>query len=131
MAHGLPIVTTPVFGIPEQVRENLNALFYAPGDVGTLAAHLTRSRATRPCGAHATNSRKVLASLPTYEEMLTHWAEVFREAAGSPAPLREGDAVRAPACASMGRNLCRGPVGSPSPPASSTRDRRSSAAQDC
>ena len=31
MAYGLPIVTTPVFGIREQVREGINALFYNPG----------------------------------------------------------------------------------------------------
>src|SRR5207249_4672091 len=36
MAAGLPIITTPVFGISEQVRESINALFYRPGDVKTL-----------------------------------------------------------------------------------------------
>jgi GT2 family glycosyltransferase len=86
MAHGLPIVTTPVCGIPEQVREDLNALFYAPGDIGKLAAHLGRlvgdDALRRRMGA---NSRKVLAALPSYEEMLAAWAEVFREAADSPA----------------------------------------------
>ena len=42
MAWGLPIVTTPVFGIREQVREGVNGLFYAPGDVDALAAAITR-----------------------------------------------------------------------------------------
>src|SRR6266498_3897110 len=32
MAYGLPIVTTPVFGIREQVREGVNGVFYEPGD---------------------------------------------------------------------------------------------------
>ncbi len=94
MAHALPIVTTPVFGIPEQVRENLNALFYAPGDIGKLAAHLGRlvgdDALRQQMGA---NSRRVLAALPTYEEMLAHWAEVFCEAADSPAPRRKTETV--------------------------------------
>ena len=40
MAAGLPIVTTPVFGIAEQVRPSVNALIYQPGDISTLARHL-------------------------------------------------------------------------------------------
>ena len=108
MAHGLPIVTTPVFGIPEQVRENVNALFYSPGNIRQLAAQLGRlvgDDALRQCmGA---NSRKVLASLPTYEEMLENWTKVFREAADSPAPTREGetmnDAVRIDSSESLDR----------------------------
>ncbi|MGO8689844.1 MAG: glycosyltransferase [Thermoguttaceae bacterium] len=94
MAHALPIVTTPVFGIPEQVRENLNALFYAPGDIGKLATHLGRlvgdDALRQRMGA---GSRRVLAALPTYEEMLAQWAEVFREAADSPAPRRKTETV--------------------------------------
>ena len=31
MAAGLPIVTTPVFGITEQVKEGVNAFLYKPG----------------------------------------------------------------------------------------------------
>ena len=31
MAYELPIVTTPVYGIAEQVREGVNAMFYSPG----------------------------------------------------------------------------------------------------
>src|SRR5262249_29401545 len=33
MAAGLSIVTTPVFGIAEQVRPGVNALIYQPGDI--------------------------------------------------------------------------------------------------
>jgi GT2 family glycosyltransferase/glycosyltransferase involved in cell wall biosynthesis len=37
MHFGLPLITTSVFGIAEQVRENINGLFYEPGDVAQLA----------------------------------------------------------------------------------------------
>src|SRR5262249_1096885 len=64
MAAGLPVITTPVFGIREQVRENVNGLFYEPGDASALAAALSRlveNAALR--AALADNSRPVLDSL--------------------------------------------------------------------
>jgi glycosyltransferase involved in cell wall biosynthesis len=65
MAAGLPIITTPVFGIAEQVRPSINALFYQPGDIATLAGHLTsltNDEALRHALAEA--SPQVLRSLP-------------------------------------------------------------------
>ena len=56
MAWGLPIITTPVFGIREQVRENVNGLFYEPGDVEALASRRSRASSTTMRCAHA--SRK-------------------------------------------------------------------------
>ena len=41
MSQSLPIVTTPVYGIREQLDEQA-ALFYDPGDIQKLAAHLVR-----------------------------------------------------------------------------------------
>ena len=40
MAAGLPIVTTPVYGIAEQVQPSVNALMYRPRNVAALARHL-------------------------------------------------------------------------------------------
>jgi len=42
MAMGLPVVTTPVSGIPEIVRDGDNGLFVAPRDAAGLAAALAR-----------------------------------------------------------------------------------------
>lgn len=42
MAAGLPIVTTPVGGIPEVVRDRVNGLVVTPGDVRALAASILR-----------------------------------------------------------------------------------------
>jgi glycosyltransferase involved in cell wall biosynthesis len=81
MAHGLPILTTPVYGIREQVREGRNALFYPPGDVAALA------RAMELLAQDATLRRSmaemagpVLGTLTTFDEMVESYAEIFREA---------------------------------------------------
>lgn len=87
MAYGLPIVTTPAFGIVEQVREGVNALFYPPGDAAALADTLTKmigDDALR-C-AFAKNSPPMLTRLNSFEEMVERYADIFREAYLSAAP---------------------------------------------
>ncbi|WHZ24850.1 MAG: Glycosyl transferase, group 2 family [Nitrospira sp.] len=81
MAYGLPIVTTPVFGIREQVREGVNALLYEPGDIGALASQLCsllRDEGFR--SRMGANSVSVLAIGTNFEEMVESYAEVFTEA---------------------------------------------------
>jgi len=81
MAYGLPIVTTPVFGIREQVREGVNALLYEPGDIGVLASHLCsvlRDEGLR--SRMGAKSASVLAIGTNFEEMVDSYAEVFAEA---------------------------------------------------
>jgi glycosyltransferase involved in cell wall biosynthesis len=82
MAHGLPIVTTPVYGIREQVAEHVNALFFQPGDDAVLAEHIARlvdDEAERL--RMAQNSPHVLSTLNNYDDMVGAYAELFREAA--------------------------------------------------
>ncbi|MEP7151288.1 MAG: glycosyltransferase [Nitrospira sp.] len=81
MAYGLPIVTTPVFGIREQVREGVNALFYEPGDCRALAARLQgliQNEPLRSC--MAAKSLSVLALGTDFEEMVETYGEIFAEA---------------------------------------------------
>lgn len=81
MAYGLPIVTTPVFGIREQVREGVNALFYEPGDAEELAAHLHRLLSDDGLRSRmGEKSASVLAMGTSFEEMVDGYAEVFAEA---------------------------------------------------
>ena len=42
MYHALPIVTTEVFGIKEQIKSRETALTFLPGNVSQLAGHLTQ-----------------------------------------------------------------------------------------
>jgi len=81
MACGLPIITTPVFGIPELVREDVNALFYPAGDAAALAgltARLVEDDTLRR--RLASKSRAVLDGQPGFAEMVVGYAEVLRQA---------------------------------------------------
>jgi glycosyltransferase involved in cell wall biosynthesis len=81
MACGLPLVTTPVFGIREQVREGVNALFYQPGDTAGLGAALARLLEDDALRHHlAAQARPVLECLNDFDAMAEAYAEIFREA---------------------------------------------------
>jgi GT2 family glycosyltransferase len=81
MAFGLPLITTPVFGITEQVRENVNGLFYNPGDAGQLASRLASLVSNDGLrGRLGANSLLVLESLPGFDEMLHRYGRLFHEA---------------------------------------------------
>lgn len=84
MGRGLPLITTPVNGIAEQIRPDLNALTYQPGDVETLHRHLETllqdaSLRRRMGAASATG----LHALPGHREKLGRYADLFRAAAES------------------------------------------------
>jgi glycosyltransferase involved in cell wall biosynthesis len=81
MACGLPIVTTPVFGIPEMVQENRNALYYEPGDHAALAElieRLVEDPAHR--ASLAEQSPRVLQGQPGFPEMVEGYGRVLRQA---------------------------------------------------
>lgn len=81
MAAGLPIVTTPVFGIPEMVRPGVNAEFYPVGNVDALAAAIARLVADDSLRQrYASQSPDVLAGTTSYAEMIDEYARLFREA---------------------------------------------------
>lgn len=84
MAFSLPLVTTPVFGIPELVDFDLNALAYQPGDTAMLWAHLELLASDSDLRARmGSKSLDVLASRPDYQDMLVQYAAIIREAAVS------------------------------------------------
>ena len=81
LAAGLPIITTPVFGIAEQVQQNASALFYEPGDAQALAGAIARmieEPALRQKLAAGTTP--ALDALIDFDSMVNAYAEVFREA---------------------------------------------------
>jgi glycosyltransferase involved in cell wall biosynthesis len=97
MAFDLPIITTPVFGIKEQVQEDVNALFYPPGNHDALAIALKRLIADHTLRKNfSDNASFVLGQLQTFDEMTSGYATIFREAASRSTPT-----------ASSRRVLCR------------------------
>jgi glycosyltransferase involved in cell wall biosynthesis len=81
MAFGLPIVTTGVYGIPEQVREGRNAFIYNPGDHAALAIYLDKLVAQDNLReALGIASKEVLACLTSFDDMVEAYGRVFREA---------------------------------------------------
>jgi len=90
MAFNLPIITTPVFGIQEQVQEGVNALFYNPGDHKALAKVLSclitdddmRRRFSE-------NAVYVLRQLENFAEMAQAYATLFSEAYLSCGPIAQ------------------------------------------
>ena len=97
MERGLPIVTTPVAGIPEQVRRDVNALFHRPGDVQALAAALEGLvRDDRRRLAMGEASSQTLRALPDHDEMIRRYARLVREAAEAAPPPAPRQAAPAP-----------------------------------
>ena len=84
MGYGLAILTTPVFGIREQVQPGVNGLFFDPGNHRTLARQVAEL-ASRPekRRAMAARSPEVLAGLTSFAEMTEAYAEAFHEAAST------------------------------------------------
>lgn len=82
MGAGLSIITTPVFGIAEQVRGNANALLFDPGDCRMLAAHVSRLIKDRKLVAELGRySRRQLRSLPSARTMINQYEENILQAA--------------------------------------------------
>ncbi|WP_069335428.1 glycosyltransferase [Sphingobium yanoikuyae] len=82
MYSGLAIVTTPVFGISEQLRDQQSGLFFEPGDVHALAAALGRvagDLSLRQKLAH--NARISLGRFPTITAMQEKYVALVQEAA--------------------------------------------------
>jgi GT2 family glycosyltransferase/glycosyltransferase involved in cell wall biosynthesis len=78
MAYDLPIITTPVFGIKEQVRPGINGLFYTPEqpeELATSLLSLLEDNALRQ--RLADNAKYVLKSLNTFEEMTQAYCQIF------------------------------------------------------
>ncbi|MEG4234877.1 glycosyltransferase [Microcoleus sp. Pol11C3] len=81
MACDLPIVTSPVFGIREQVRSGINGLFYTPDRPEELVSALISLLDDKSLRQQlAENAKYVLDSLNTFEEMSHAYADILCEA---------------------------------------------------
>ncbi len=80
MAFALPIITTPVFGVCEQVVEGENALFYQPGDCCLLAKQIEQLASDDALRAWmAERSRQRILKMTTFDEMIDAYATICKE----------------------------------------------------
>jgi glycosyltransferase involved in cell wall biosynthesis/GT2 family glycosyltransferase len=82
MHFGLSIVTTPVYGIAEQIRDGHSALCYTPGDIAALnraLADLIRDPALR--SRLRAGAKEDLSALPNHAEMLDAYSGILQQAA--------------------------------------------------
>ena len=81
MYFGLPIITTPVFGVREQVYKNTSALFYESGDIRSLTdnieALIDSPDLRKRIGANAGIS---FYKLPSYQNMIDRYSLLLQEA---------------------------------------------------
>lgn len=81
MAFGLPIITTPVFGVLEQVVEGENALFYPPGNSRLLAEKIEKLVSDDALRLRmAESSLQRISQMTTFDEMVSAYASICREA---------------------------------------------------
>ena len=83
MAFGLPIITTPVFGVAEQLPGSDDALFYAPGDIARLGEHLlhtSRDQSSRLRLGQSARTR--FNAMHSMDEMLGAYTALIGSCAG-------------------------------------------------
>ena len=79
----LPIITTPVFGVKEQVEDGFSALFYDPGNIKQLSDHLLKLVKDNSLRYKLReNTKKQLKQLTTHDEMLEKYGEIILNGIG-------------------------------------------------
>ena len=80
MYYELAIITTPVYGIVEQVKDNVSALYYQPANIEELTMNLEKLLTDNELrNKLAQNAKIALDVLPTTQEMSMAYEEVFKE----------------------------------------------------
>lgn len=80
-AYGVPVITTPVFGCSEIIRDGIDGLHYQPGDVADLREKIERVRTDPDLRSRLS---RPLTHLPSYPETLRKYESLFAGAAGLP-----------------------------------------------
>ena len=80
MAFGLPIISTPVFGVAEQLPDPEDAKFYEPGDMvglGGIFCEMVNDAAARKQLGKRSRSR--LLQMPSFDQMVEAYERVLRQ----------------------------------------------------
>lgn len=78
-SHGLPVITTPVYGCREIIRDGIDGLHYEPGDVEDLRAKI---QAIRTNADLCKRLSQPLTHLPTFDESVRQYESLIHEVAG-------------------------------------------------
>lgn len=98
MSFALPIVTTPVDGIPEMVVNNQNGLYFTPGDVAQLE-YCLRQLCASPALRDRLGQRGCarVSEVGDYESMVRTWKKLLLEAVRTrlsvPGESGQGDVI--------------------------------------
>jgi glycosyltransferase involved in cell wall biosynthesis len=81
MFFQLPIITTSIFGISEQVRDGVSALFYPPGDIEKLIRHIEKLVNDHDLRKSLGQKAGIeLNRLISFEHMADQYEQLFQEA---------------------------------------------------
>jgi len=88
MAYGLPIITTPINGVNEQVQFGINAFKADYSDPITLSAQILQLSDNENLRVKmGKKSRKIFKKLETFDAMFEAHEKVFRKALQTYNPL--------------------------------------------
>jgi glycosyltransferase involved in cell wall biosynthesis len=81
LAFSLPIITTPVFGVVEQIPDPSDAFFYVPGDIVHLGKHILELANTSKVRQQLSQRSKArFAEMASFDQMLQAYEGVLRDA---------------------------------------------------
>ncbi len=81
LAFGLPIISTPVFGVVEQIPDVADAFFYPPGDVVQLSQRMLEVANDPMVRQRLSDSSKArFAEMPSFDQMFQSYESVLRNA---------------------------------------------------
>lgn len=85
MGAGLAIITTPVFGISEQVEFGRSAICYSPGDISALATEMAHFLIKENRERYGEGAARRINELATYQGMVNAYADIINDLVGRPA----------------------------------------------